>query len=185
MKRKITLLAFWACAGISSAQTPHALTVCEVLSAPLRYNGRLITIRARVDGTDEGAWLVGNGCPNVLVTAEHVWPSEIFLAMPTLPAPLRIHQVNFKFDWDSQRKMEAKSEELKKSIPPECLAFTYTGLFETREDWSRAKLNYANGTSKYAGFGHLGEAPAQLLLRSADDVEAVPDCKTNKSEVKK
>jgi len=56
------------------------------------------------------------------------------------------------------------------------MTFTYTGLFETRPDWSSAKLHYANGSWRYVGFGHLGEAPGQRLLRSEDDVTVTPGC---------
>jgi len=192
MIRGIWLLAALAGAGFLLAQTEdhspaasHVVTVCEALSAPLKYNGHVVTIRGRVDSTDEGTWLVGDGCPGIFVTAGYAWPSVISVAMPTIPAPLRIHQVNFKFDWESRRKVEAKSEELQKSAPPRCLEFTYSGLFETRVDWSDAKLRYTNGTWKYAGFGHLGDAPAQLLLKSEDDVAVVPDCKATKSNAAK
>jgi len=54
--------------------------------------------------------------------------------------------------------------------------FTYTGMFETRGDWASAQMRYADGTSRYAGFGHLGEAPGQLLLKSEDDVIVTPGC---------
>jgi len=37
-------------------------------------------------------------------------------------------------------------------------------------------MRYADGTSRYAGFGHLGEAPGQLLLKSEDDVIVTPGC---------
>jgi hypothetical protein len=188
----IRLLLAIAGASLSLAQTQtpraaasHVLTVCDVLSAPLKHNGHVITIRGRVEGTDEGAWLVGGGCPGVFTTGEYVWTSAIYLAMPTIAAPLRVHPVNFKFDWESRRKTDAKYEELRRSAPAECLEFTYSGLFDTREEWAGAKLVYPNGTWKYAGFGHLGDAPGQLLLKSEDDVTVVPDCKATKGDVKK
>ncbi|MGD0047684.1 MAG: hypothetical protein ABSE42_11765 [Bryobacteraceae bacterium] len=162
------------------AAPPRVLTVCEVLSAALKYDGRVVKIRGRVEGTSEGAWLIGDDCPGVFVAEGHVWGSNISLEMPTMPAPLRLHQVDFKYDWDSESRTEAKYSALEKSVPHDCLAFTYTGMFETRTDWSHAKAVYPNGTWKYIGFGHLGGSPGQLLLKSEDDVEAVPGC-TDKS----
>ena len=110
-------------------------------------------------------------------TGEHVWPCVVYLAMPTMNAALRVHSVEFTFDWQSQSKVDAKFVRLRRTVPAECVQFTYTGLFDTREDWSKAKLRYPNGIWKYAGFGHLGEAPAQLILKSVDDVAVIPGCR--------
>jgi len=162
------------------AAPSRVLTVCEVLSAPLKYNGRMVTIRARIEGTSEGTWLIGDDCPGVFVTEEHVWSSSIFLGMPTMPAQLRLHQVDFQYDWDSGSRTNAKAEDLRKSVPDRCLMVSFTGMFETRTDWSHAKAVYPNGTWKYLGFGHQGGSPGQLLIKSEDDVEAVPGC-TDKS----
>jgi hypothetical protein len=156
-------------------ETGTALSVCEVLSRPLAFDGRMVTIRGTEEGTDEGAWLVGRDCPGRLVTEGHVWPSVIALTMPDVPVALRVHSVDFEFDFGSEDRAERRLQ-LLAPAPKECLAFTYTGLFETRRDWSRAKLVYPNGTWKFAGFGHLGEAPAQILLKSADDVSLLPGC---------
>ena len=181
------LVAASACriaAPVGAAQagaepTLPVLTVCEALSAPMKYNGRILTIRGRPSGSDEGYWVNGDGCPGVVTTDGFMWPSEISLAMPTLPRPLRLHSVDFTYDWDARHRLDAKYKRLRKRVPQDCLVFTYTGLFETRTDWSAQKMVYANGRFSYAGFGHLGEAPAQLLLRSEDDVEAIPNCGRN------
>jgi len=155
---------------------PQTLTVCQALSAPLKYDGQIVTIRGRSSGTDEGYWVSGDDCPGVITTDGFVWPSAISLAMPTLPLPLRLHSVDFTYDWDARHRLDTKYKRLRRRVPRACLVFTYTGLFETRTDWPTHKMVYANGTFNYAGFGHLGGAPAQLLLRSEDDVEAVPNC---------
>jgi hypothetical protein len=152
------------------------LTVCEVLSAPLKYDGHIVTIRGRLDGTNEDNWLIGDDCPGVFVTGDHVWPSVVSLAMPTIDAHLRVHPVNFQFDWEAQRRFDAKHKTIRKSVPANCLAVTYSGMFETRTDWSTAKLVYPNGAWRYAGFGHLGDAPGHLLLKSEDDIAVVPGC---------
>jgi hypothetical protein len=158
------------------AAPSRVLTVCEVLSAPLKYDGRIVTMRGRVSGTNEGVWLMGDDCPGVFVTEGFVWKSSIALSMPTIPAPLRLHQVDFEYDWDSGSRTNAKAAALRKSVPDRCLMVIYTGMFETRVDWSAAKLVYRDGSWKYAGFGHQGGSPGQLLLKSEDDVEAVPGC---------
>jgi hypothetical protein len=188
---RLLLLVTLAGAVLSLGQTQPqrtatpVLNVCDVLSTPLKYNGHVIVIRGRVDGTDEGAWLLGDHCSGISTTGDYTWRSIIYLAMPTIAAPLRVHQVNFSFDWESRRRAQLKYQKLRKSVPVACVEFTYSGLFETREDWPRHKLVYPNGVWKYAGFGHLGEAPGQLLLKSEDDVTVLPDCTANNGEGKR
>lgn len=39
------------------------VTVCEILSNPLNYDGMFVTVRDRTAGTAEGLWLIGQECP--------------------------------------------------------------------------------------------------------------------------
>jgi|SRR5579883_1809314 len=154
-----------------------ALTVCEILSSPLSYEGRIVTIVGPIQGTDEGTWFVGEDCPGVWVAEGHKWPSVIALMTPnSIPPPLRIHTVDFMFDLESDRRVERKYRSLASGVPPRCVLFTYTGMLETQKDWTKAKAVYPDGTWRFIGFGHLGEAPARLLLKSADDVTVRPNC---------
>jgi hypothetical protein len=70
-------------------------------------------------------------------------------------------------------------------VPEECIIWTYTGLFETRENYP--KLTYAKGPPFYIGFGHLNSAPAQLIWKIAEDVNLDPNChsKTTKNKAPK
>lgn len=160
--------------GVRPAPSP--LTVCEVLSQPLFYDGHLLTVRARIAGTDEGAYLAGDNCPTVPKTEGHLWPEVIFLAMPDSHQPGPPRPVDFEFDWESKRHVDSRYRQLRKRAPDECIVFTVTGLFETRRDWSAAKVIYPNGTWTFVGFGHLGEALGQLVMRSEDDVALAPNC---------
>jgi hypothetical protein len=157
------------------------LDVCEVLAHPLQYDGHLITIRGKISATDEGGWLTGDQCPGVFVTDGYVWPSLIALEMPTIPSNLRLHSVDFKYDWQSSKRVDAKYHRLLQSGRKDCIVFTYTGLLETRREWSAAKIIYPNGTTKISGFGHLNDAPAQLLIRTNEDVSLLPNCRGTNS----
>jgi hypothetical protein len=135
------------------AQDPPVVTVCDVLRAPLKYDGRLVKIRGRWYGTDEGSWLLGDGCPDVLITDGHVWPAGIALTAPGERGIL--HKIEFAFDEDSEHRFNRAYRRVGKRVPKQCIISTLTGLFETREDWSQHKAVYPNGTSKFIGFGHL------------------------------
>ncbi len=160
---------------------PKIVTVCDVLSKPLQFNGTMVTIRSRLTGTDEGVWLIGRECPRALVTAQHIWPSEIALESPN-PRLHHLHPIDFQLDAESERRANARYGELKTQVPGRCIVWTYTGLFETRTNWSESKAVYSDGTTKFMGFGHLSEAPGQLIIKSVDDVAAIPDCGGGRSQ---
>ena len=183
MNRTLLLLTACAAATIAEGQRPSdggpkigSATVCEILTDPLRYDGRLLKVSGRFAGTDEGSWIVGDGCPGVFVTEGHVWPSEIALTNPEAPSRQRLHTVDFQLDPESERRAHEKYQHLRETAPEKCIRVSITGLFETRKNWPDAKMKYPDGTSKYAGFGHLGEAPGQLLVKSQDEVTIVSGC---------
>ena len=159
------------------------ISVCEILSDPLRFDGKVVHIRARTRGTDEGSWFIDENCDGVFATDGYVWPSEIAMApAPSLIAPRSqtyLHRVEFSFDFESSQRLTQKAQMLLLTVPVECLIVTYTGIFETRSDWSKSKRVYSDGTWILLGFGHGGGAPGQLIPKSADDVEAIPNCAAN------
>ena len=158
----------------SGAPGPPVVTVCDLMRTPLEYDGRLIQVRGRLSGTDEGEWLFGDGCPGALVTDGHVWPTAIWLTAPDHRGVL--HAPDFKLDEDSGRRFNRSYKRLRRRLPEQCIVSTLTGLFETRRDWSQFKRAYPSGTWAFTGFGHLGEAPGQLVIKSEDEVAVVPNC---------
>ena len=149
------------------------LTVCEILANPLQYDGQLIQIRDVIRGTDEGAWFVGEDC-SVFETKDHTWPALIALEIPG-QFPLQLHPVDFQFNFESERKIKPKYQQLKRRVTEDCIAWTYTGVFETRKDWAAADAKTID-PGRPRGFGHANAAPAQLIIKSVDDVTAIPKC---------
>jgi hypothetical protein len=190
MKGVLKALAFFVvfCPLVGTAQQggrgrPHvesALTVCEVLAHASQYDGKVIQIRARTEGTDEGWWFIGDGCDGVFVTEEQRWPSAIAIGSAPVPNAPRsadyVHVVDFEFNFESLNILQRRLELLRQSVPPGCIEVIYTGLFETRSDWTKAKVTYPDGHSTFFGFGHLGGAPGQLIPKSADDARAIAGC---------
>lgn len=182
------IVGFALCIGFPAqcwsgdAASIPTLSVCEALSHASEYDGKMVRIRDRVVGTDEGTWFVGEECPGVFVTQGKVWPSTIAWTMPDSNcakhscAPFIRSAVDFKFDWESRKRLEKKWLEIRKRLPDRCIAVTYTGIFEA---WSKAnsRIPHRDGWIEISGYGHLNGAPAQLVLKSADDVSAVPRCR--------
>jgi len=68
-------LAVFICTVSPVLSAQSTLTVCDVLSKPLSYDGKLVRIRGEIVGTDEGTWFKGEECPRVMVTDGQVWDS--------------------------------------------------------------------------------------------------------------
>lgn len=151
------------------ASSKLLLSVCDVMADLLHYDGKLIRIRGRVVGTGEGSWLKGFDCPGVMKTDGYVWDSLISLEYPGYRQQL--HRVDFEHDFGSDQRIEKTYRRLRRKLPDACLAFTYSGLFETRKEWHKMM----DGTPR--GFGHLSRAPSALIVKSADDITPIPGCR--------
>jgi hypothetical protein len=156
----------------SEVNSVPVLTVCEALAHASEYDGKVVQIRDRVAGGMEGAAFVGPDCPGIFVTEHKKWPSAIVWTMPS-QRDLIVHPVAFSFDWSSDEILKKRWAVLRKRLPDRCIAATYTGMFESM---SHDKLKKSDGWM-IDGFGHLNSAPAQLVLKSADDVSPLPNCK--------
>jgi len=173
----LTVLIMAAPFALGQTRTPAesqipVLTVCEILSQRMDYNGKLVSIRASIHSTDEGVWLDGKNCPGLITSDQYAWPSMI--AVQTADAK------DFTSSYEGLRKLGPKLKRLGWRGPETCIIWTYTGVFETRATY--AKKSYPNGSSIYIGFGHLGAAPAQLLWKTADDVNVDPNCNAGGSK---
>ena len=171
----IALTCASAAAQVVGAQPdPPTVTVCDLLSQPLKYDGTFVRIQGRLTGTDEGTWFASDKCPSVFVTNKYRWPSVIWFSTPSMPNPNGQHAIDFQFDAESEARVEAKYRALKPRVPPKCVIWTYMGLFETRRDWSEPRAIGVDGNP--LGFGHQGGAPGQLIAKKALNVAAVPGC---------
>ena len=183
----IPILAADAQTGKTAAAPIPSFTVCEILAQRVEFDGKLVRIRASVWATDEGAWFAGYGCPGAVTSDGHVWPSTIWMqvASSEMGPNTHDHPVNFASDYGSQQKLRPKLRRIGRKVPEECVIWTYTGLFESRETYP--KHTYEKAPSLYIGFGHLNSAPAQLIFMTADDVNVDPNChsKTTKNKVPK
>lgn len=172
----LPILAASAQTGKTVEPPIPAFTVCEILSQRVEFDGKQVRIRARLGATDEGVWFESDDCPGVVTTDAHVWPSMIWMqiASPDMNPNDRARPVNFTSNYESEKRLRPKLLKIGRKVPEECIIWTYTGLFETRETYP--KVTYVKAPPVYIGFGHLGAAPAQLLWKTTDDVNVDPNC---------
>lgn len=152
------------------------LTVCDALSHPSLYDGKMVRIRGEIYSTDEGTWFVGEHCPGAFHSDGKVWPSTIAWTSPQ-DLTFIVHRVNFTFDAASVKGVQEKWAKLRKRFADKCIEVTYTGMFESWSKDNATKTDPKGHKYFIKGFGHLNEAPAQLVLKSADDVTPISKCK--------
>jgi hypothetical protein len=158
----------------SDDSAPMTAGVCDLLSNPAKYDGKLVKVSGRWDGTDEGSWLEGNACKVAFVAESQTWPSAISLESPESTS--RVHAVDFREDHKSMTQLERSYLELRKTVAPACIATTILGVFETRQDWLDPNQRNAQRPHRNLGFGHLNSCPGQLLVKSGESVSVVPGC---------
>jgi hypothetical protein len=152
------------------AQRPdnsRLLTVCELLTSPDKYNGKMVTVRAIVKGTDEGAWLSDLKCPATFRTGSLSWPWAIALASRTQA----MKPPDFSFDEQADQQIRQKLLQMNQNNRPIRIWLTYIGRFETHTDLAHAVVRDSNGVVQPAGFGHLNWAPAQLVVKTEKDLD--------------
>jgi len=169
----IRVVTFSLCLGVSlnaadrknEANAIPILTVCEALRDRGVYSNRTVIIVGRSSGTDEGSWLNEN-CGLRLLIAERVYPVAISTSYspsqslpPIAPPPKKPKG----FRWD-KRRLQQVLEAVKKTTRLEYHTESYAAVYGRLESEVPRKLELGDGrTLIFNGYGHLGEAPAQLI----------------------
>jgi hypothetical protein len=149
---------------VGQTQNRPAIHVCEVLRNLQKYRNLEISVRGEWVYTDHGMTL-RESCDTPLTTSGHVWPNGIWLAYPWLRDEEE-KPVDYKLD---QRKMKAALRRAGK-ISGQVYA-TFTGKLQARE--SLTVFVSSSGPKGY-GFGHLNTWPAQIVIRTVDNVSSTP-----------
>lgn len=141
---------------------PAILSVCALLKDPLAMNGKLVAVAGTLRAY-QGWWLYDDQCPSHLSIDGHEFDNLIAVSRPT--DLVRVHDVKFDTDEDSLLGV-TKAFGHDEKIHPR-ISVVFVGLFETRPG-----LNLVSAVGSSQGFGHLGAAPAQLLLKECRGVTA-------------
>ena len=149
------------------------LSVCELIAHRSDYNRRMVAVRGVVKGGGLGAWLAANReCVYTLVTRGVEWPNLIFLAYPDNSSQLESYHADFRVDWRAIRRVEEEVQGHAFNPDTDDTIETYEGLFLTYSDLERRVSPGVPGALRL-GFGPLGEAPAQLLIKTVRDAVVV------------
>jgi hypothetical protein len=135
------------------------VSVCDVLAHdPVALNGKILRVRGNLAATDEGTWLIDE-CQTHLITKGLTWGDTLSI------------YVN-ESDQDILRSWEQMSENLKQLgayIGRDKIWVTVVGRLETRASMDEEVVQMPYGPRR-AGFGHMGDAPAELNVIAVEDV---------------
>ena len=190
-----------AVAQEKSSETPlKPVTVCEILANPQQFNGRAVAALGRFDYTDEGEWLSEDDCGAKLVTGGYTWPNIIWLDCCYETAPDHLQGALVVDDSALNEKLQEVRKTTQLKYQKRIVFFVKpqkTGAIsewrDVKDQWAvvygrletRQDLQPPTGSGPYRdwgnGFGHLGAAPVQLvikqknILRFADDSPPKPN----------
>lgn len=147
---------------VAKPDPPPTHSVCELLESPLSFNGTVVAVKGFIEGN--GFWTYDDQCPTHIEVQGHRF--ENIIAVSDAATPIRLHDVEFDTDDDSVALI-GKAFGQGTTMRPYVSA-TLVGLFETRPGLN---LIAPNGSSW--GFGQLGRAPAELLLKECREATAI------------
>ena len=149
-----------------------AVSVCEVLSNPSKYEGRLVKVRAR---------LTGGGRHGVYKTDQYddrpcpgkqregiTWPSTLY---PQDPRDLKATTIGRTIGSPDLRALDAFWSRVRSSHGTESILATFVG--EVRFKPGVQIVCDAEGGCGGTGYGQFGMHPAMLILKTIVDVVRV------------
>jgi hypothetical protein len=161
-----SVVTFALAPGIAQESDPETITVCDALRDPLQYNGKIVALRGYLVSTDEGSWLNGDCKERLKTTSDLEWPNAVWVGGPRSAA---IHNLTFERDERAMEQVRKQIAQAAKGLERYRIWVTYIGLFETWTNIKAAVYLDKSGSPRLAGFGHLGSAPAQLFIKTAED----------------
>jgi hypothetical protein len=147
----------------------ETVPVCEVLAAPLKFNGKLVAIRGVWESSGEGSWIgAGTKCSKPFSSYGYVWPQII--EVTEADSPMRLHKVDFHTNLQALQKITEDIAKMKLDQVNHRIWLTFTGVFETRDYQPSDIGGDGRGGRRAFGFGHLNRAPGQILLKTVSSL---------------
>lgn len=140
-------------------------SVCQILARLQDFNCRSVRVRARLE-PGLGTWLVGENCSKPIKVNTVVFQDLIALAWPTSL------QVGCKVDFNDDEKSGQDLEGVLGKYQPkkQRIDIIVDGVVETRSP----AYGLVGKQGQRIGFGHLGMAPAQIIVKRVVNVKVTP-----------
>jgi hypothetical protein len=166
--RRLAFLVMLGVGGMYGGPAePKALSVCEVLTNLSDYSGKIVTVSARIRLRGD-VFLGAEDCR--VVIEQNGLRLEDFIAIAWPRSPIIQKEgiaVPFSHDDDSFKRLEkalGSQENQGRAV-----YVIVEGLLETREPGQPLVVMRPGGPMP-TGFGHLGQAPAQLIIKTVREI---------------
>jgi Gram-negative bacterial TonB protein C-terminal len=147
------------------------VTVCEVLSNPVAYDGKDIALLGRFDHSPDGNWLSEETCPSALIVDGYTWPNQVWIGGgESAPDPrfglLVLDPIALSEKLESVRRTtHLRLEETGTSSGPRMVSQSWEVMFGRIE--ARERLRPPEGAFPRRdwgnGFGLMNTAPVQII----------------------
>lgn len=179
---------------------PTETDICQILSKPYAYNNKIVKVRGYLILGPETSALADGRCDLWLAFADGAAPPQLVAIVNgngtvggkgaggrrTSPTPIRlVRDANWE-QLEHYMNHNAKVEDCLKGPGPDldrvgdCTPYRITATFSGRIDGvskpvfeSRLKRK-SEGRTDSRGFGHMGMCDAQIVVKSVEEVVAVP-----------
>jgi len=158
MRIAIAFLLFLS--GLARAGEVQPIGICEILKDPAPWNGKMIEVTGPIVSVQD-YWVMGTGCDGMLEVKSTKFLSGFVLEYPSNKAT-HYHKVNFDWDQASRAELNTLADEAKRTKRK--VIATVVGMFETQVPID--KLIDMTAPYKYRGFGHMGGAPGQIIVKT-------------------
>jgi len=153
----------------SVGETARQYSVCDVLANLEKLNGEIVIVQGRLT-FGQGVWLEGEKCAYVFKVGERIfdnimaveWPDSLIVEYELKGKTL------FPLDREGARLVETASlaDRSKKEF-----SATIEGMIVTRLPLTR--LVHRKSPSTPLGYGHLGIAPAMIVVKKVIDLKVL------------
>ncbi len=150
--------------SVSGAEETTAVSVCDLLANPVRWEGKIIEVRAPIEAVQD-YWVTGEACSARIVVKGTTFFAGFVLRDNTSKSLTR-KQVDFR--WDSASVEQLNAALLEAETTKSHVRATVVGMFETVVPLDRLIDEHA--PFKFRGFGHMGGAPGQILVKTVKDI---------------
>jgi hypothetical protein len=155
----LRIILFFFLAAAAGADDARPVTICDVLQDPAKWNGKMVEVAGPIM-TAQNLWVMGR-CDRALEVKGSKFLTGFVLEYPS-NKKLISHKVEFDWDEESKSELYVLTEEAMRTN--RTVFATVVGMFETRIPVD--SLIDANAPYKYRGFGHMGEAPGQIIVKT-------------------
>ncbi len=172
MRQVVTTLIFLFATDAAAAQG-NTTSVCDILRRLEWFSGRVVRVRACVQ-SDVDTWLAAEKCPVVIRAGSVEFENLIALThsgspdvkhsrQPRITVPFTTEEASYELLFKALSTRDIKTQKVYAVVE---------GLIVTRDPpWA---LVARNDPTNRVGFGHMGMAPAMIVVKHVSNIELVP-----------